>query len=114
VRFLFKLQFARTQSPSLQVRKRHFLRHLYIKCIILPRQAWDKHRENSKKCRFPSATGAVARCLSSLLVPQQRQNKRGDCGCSNVTKKLHAAGLVECARLAKWGFADTRRCSCRC
>jgi hypothetical protein len=32
-----------------QVRKRHFLRHLYIKCITLPRQAQDKHRENSKK-----------------------------------------------------------------
>jgi hypothetical protein len=35
-----------------KVRKRHFLRHLYIKCIILPRQARDKHRENSKKARF--------------------------------------------------------------
>jgi hypothetical protein len=29
--------------------KRHFWRHLYIKCIILPSQARDKHRENSKK-----------------------------------------------------------------
>jgi hypothetical protein len=29
--------------------KRHFLRHLYIKTIILPRQARDKHRKNSKK-----------------------------------------------------------------
>jgi hypothetical protein len=29
--------------------KRHFLSHLYIKCIVLPRQARDKHRENSKK-----------------------------------------------------------------
>jgi hypothetical protein len=29
--------------------KRHFLRHLRIKCIILPRQARDKHRENSQK-----------------------------------------------------------------
>jgi hypothetical protein len=38
-----------------QVRKRHFLSHLYIKCIILPRQARDKHRESTqKKCRFPS------------------------------------------------------------
>ena len=36
------------------VRKRH-LRHLYIKCIILPRQARDKHRANSKKCRFLEA-----------------------------------------------------------
>jgi hypothetical protein len=35
-----------------QVRKRHFFRHLYIKCIILPRQARDKHRENSKKVPF--------------------------------------------------------------
>ena len=26
-----------------------FLSHLYIKTIILPRQAQDKHRENSKK-----------------------------------------------------------------
>ena len=34
------------------MRKRHFLRHLYIKCIILPRQARDKHRENSKKVPF--------------------------------------------------------------
>ena len=34
---------------QLEVKKRHFLRcHLYIKCIILPRQARDKHRENSK------------------------------------------------------------------
>ena len=30
--------------------KRHFLRcHLYIKCIILPRQARDKHRESTQK-----------------------------------------------------------------
>jgi hypothetical protein len=29
--------------------KRHFLSHLYTKCIVLPRQARDKHRENSKK-----------------------------------------------------------------
>ena len=38
-----------------QARKRHFLRHLYIKIIILPRQARDKHRENSKKRAFSQA-----------------------------------------------------------
>ena len=38
-----------TDDDLNEVRKRHFLRHLYIKCIILPRQAQDKHRENSKK-----------------------------------------------------------------
>jgi hypothetical protein len=27
------------------------LRHLYIKCIILPRQARDKHRESTQKNR---------------------------------------------------------------
>ena len=32
------------------VKKRHFLRcHLYVKCIILPRQARDKHRESTQK-----------------------------------------------------------------
>jgi hypothetical protein len=31
------------------VGKRHFLRHLYIQCIILPRQARDRHRESTQK-----------------------------------------------------------------
>jgi hypothetical protein len=36
------------------LRKTAFLSHLYIKTIILPRQARDKHRENTqKRCRFP-------------------------------------------------------------
>jgi hypothetical protein len=34
------------RNPTL--RKTAFLSHLYIKMIILPRQARDKHRENSK------------------------------------------------------------------
>jgi hypothetical protein len=42
-------------------RKRHFLRHLYIKIIILPRQARDKHRENSKKVPFSQASPTRAR-----------------------------------------------------
>jgi hypothetical protein len=37
------------QTNWTQVKKRVILRHFYIKCIILPRQARDKHRENSKK-----------------------------------------------------------------
>jgi hypothetical protein len=43
--------------------KRHFLSHLYIKCIFLPRQARDKHRENSKK------SGVLCR----LIVAQIKQ-----------------------------------------
>jgi hypothetical protein len=42
----------RAQDRNGSARKRHFLRHLYIKIIILPRQARDKHRENSKKVPF--------------------------------------------------------------
>jgi hypothetical protein len=32
----------------LEVRKTVVLSHLYIKCIILPRQARDKHRESTQ------------------------------------------------------------------
>eukprot|EP01046_Picozoa_sp_COSAG06_P030536 COSAG06_NODE_2906_length_6112_cov_6.320971_7_plen_63_part_00 len=49
---MVKVVAVRTYS---QVRKRHFLRHLYKKCIILPRQARDDHRENSKKVPFSLA-----------------------------------------------------------
>ena len=42
---------------NLQVRKRHFLSHLYIKSNILPRQARDEHRENSKKVPFSLRAG---------------------------------------------------------
>ena len=41
--------FSKVLGPTPQVRKRYFLSHLYIKMIFLPRQAQDKHRENSKK-----------------------------------------------------------------
>jgi hypothetical protein len=34
-----------------------FLSHVYIKMMILPTQARDKHRENSKKDRFPQTSG---------------------------------------------------------
>ena len=38
------------ESCPVEVRKTHFLRcHLYIKTIILPRQARDKHRESTQK-----------------------------------------------------------------
>eukprot|EP01046_Picozoa_sp_COSAG06_P013622 COSAG06_NODE_828_length_12054_cov_67.028440_10_plen_383_part_00 len=36
-----------------QARKRHFLSTFYIKMIILPRQARDKHKKNSKKSGRP-------------------------------------------------------------
>jgi hypothetical protein len=46
----------------------HFLRHLYIKMIILPRQTRDKHREHSTKDAFlqvQKATGGGAKTSTS-------------------------------------------------
>ena len=39
--------------------KTAFLAHLYIKCIILPRQTRDKHRENSKTIPFSQDSQAT-------------------------------------------------------
>ena len=36
-------------APDAEVRKRSFWSHLYIKTIILPRQARDKRRESTQK-----------------------------------------------------------------
>ena len=57
--------------------KRHFLSTFYIKMIILPRQARDKHRESTQKsavlCRTsPSATGCICNhaavdCAAALV-----------------------------------------------
>jgi hypothetical protein len=37
--------------------KRHFLRHLYLKTNISPRQARDKHRESTQKTDVPFRAG---------------------------------------------------------
>eukprot|EP01046_Picozoa_sp_COSAG06_P020153 COSAG06_NODE_1465_length_9371_cov_8.861842_3_plen_213_part_00 len=41
------LEHVRTERAA-EVRKTYFLRHLYTKTIVSPRQARDKHRKNSK------------------------------------------------------------------
>ena len=47
--FFFRMQ---QQACNLtEVRKTRLLRHFILKMIILPRQARDKHRENSKQRR---------------------------------------------------------------
>ena len=53
--------------------KRHFLRHLYLKTNISPRQARDKHRESTQKqmCRFVqestliTTTATRSRCVNA-------------------------------------------------
>jgi hypothetical protein len=46
-------------NPLGQGEKTVFLSHLYIKTMILPRQARDKHRENSKKRAFSHQASTV-------------------------------------------------------
>jgi hypothetical protein len=63
---------ARTTSmlSTQAVRNRVFLRHLYIKMIILPRQARDKRRENSNKDAFLQArveTSEYLRLVQEIL-----------------------------------------------
>jgi hypothetical protein len=46
-----------------------FLSHLYIKTIILPRQAQDKHRENSKKdAVFRTVPVAAAHFIIPIVI----------------------------------------------
>ena len=50
--FLSRRSVRRSESLEPPGKKTGFLSHLYIKVIFLPRQARDKHRENSKQARF--------------------------------------------------------------
>jgi hypothetical protein len=65
------------------------LSHLYAKTIILPRQARDEHRENSKKDRFSldylrlalAVDGAAARAVLGRVS----DGKCADCAERNVS-----------------------------
>jgi hypothetical protein len=56
--------------PSMSGEKTVFLSHLYIKVIFLPRQARDKHRENSKTDRFLAENSKNGG--NQLLLSQKR------------------------------------------
>jgi len=51
------------------------LRHFILKCIILPRQARDKHRENTQKkgCVFAGGLEAQTATLLALYIEQVRK-----------------------------------------
>jgi hypothetical protein len=61
-----------------ELRKPAFLSHLYIKTIILPRQAQDKHRETIKqRCRFSHLDAAeTAAVLHQEAVRRERSSER--------------------------------------
>eukprot|EP01046_Picozoa_sp_COSAG06_P005723 COSAG06_NODE_259_length_18912_cov_53.912614_2_plen_178_part_00 len=64
--------------------KRHFWRHFYIKIIVLPRQARDKHREDSKKMAFWQR----GRWLRAAHGPCVRGRCRGSCDHTGA-RQLH-------------------------
>jgi len=73
---------ARDCKGAQRMRKRSFLSHLYIKPIILPRQARDKHRESTQKQTLVSG-GASARisfrwCISFVAFCFWRMRNQRD------------------------------------
>jgi hypothetical protein len=57
------------RSTLSQVRKTGLLSHYYTKMMISPRQARDKHRENSKQTRFATSQRyALGVCVCVWLV----------------------------------------------
>jgi hypothetical protein len=66
------------RCPSV-LRKTAFLSRFYIKTIILPRQARDKHRENSKNDAVFRTDNVIEDCRRHLaLLPASQQCNFGD------------------------------------
>jgi hypothetical protein len=91
------------RTASLQ--KTAFLSHLYIKCVILPRQARDKHRENSKKdAVFPTAETYLFCNLSYVCPEPVLATRRGGLESTSVKQTFPHVDT-----LFKVGFACTQR-----
>ena len=54
-------------SAASSGKKTVFLSHLYLKMLILSRQARDKHRKTPKKCRFPHLRRPRAEILHEVV-----------------------------------------------
>ena len=62
----YALLRAPSESTAMRWEKTGFLSHLYIKVIILPRQARDNHRENSKKARFVEGVATTPKLTARM------------------------------------------------
>jgi hypothetical protein len=83
--------------------KRHFLSHLYIKCVFLPRQARDKHRESTQK-RVAFCAGAAPRRPD--LVANEHSEHTSTIGrkiCGPFCDQLHNAFPYETDHSAETG-----------
>jgi hypothetical protein len=62
-----------------QVRKTPFWSHFYIKTILLPRQAREKHRKNSKKhrfsCRATASGTTTADCVTRACLARRANHR---------------------------------------
>jgi hypothetical protein len=90
------------EAHKLRLRKTAFLSHVYIKTIILPRQARDKHRENSKRdavfrTRLKPLSGEAPKCAQKLAHLQKQINAR-----------LFRTFIYKNDRFAKTGSGHTR------
>jgi hypothetical protein len=110
-----QIEAHRESKRHLQVTKRSFFSHLYIKMMILPRQARDKHRENSKKVPFsrrrsgaartaalPPSAGAAASFLRAFLhwKPRLYQAKLGTT--FELSKKAYKSAFLQAKSLYDW------------
>ena len=75
-------------NPYDPVKKRHFLRHLYVKCIILSRQARDKHKENSKKSGVSLGHAASRPQLCASFLTALRPARRDRPGLPTEDRRL--------------------------
>eukprot|EP01046_Picozoa_sp_COSAG06_P031807 COSAG06_NODE_3130_length_5807_cov_14.069727_2_plen_117_part_00 len=60
-------------ARAAQGKKTAFLSHLYIKMMILPRQARDNHRENSKKVPFSRSVVTSRRWRTAPLIRWEKK-----------------------------------------
>jgi hypothetical protein len=87
------------------VSKRLFLRHLYIKTNIVPRQARDKHRENSKKRdRLSSGNGSPEKtawidCPDPMVTPPNQPKSTTQGKKPGFLRHLYIVFMYKCLQV---------------
>ena len=81
-------------ANHLALRETPFLSHLYLKTIILPRQARDKHRKNSKKMAFfaPNQTATALASNSYRALRTSRERTTPPTACCRCWRSRPSSG----------------------
>ena len=96
-----------------KIRKRPFVRHFILKMVVLPRQAWDEHKENSKResrvflqgCSSTPNRYRRARSRQSWSPPRTVST----C-CSAPMGRWCSAGAFAMSRILMWRPCRKRPC----